>query len=172
MKILSLGGSTSRQSINRQLANYVAKLIPNAEVTALDLNEFSLPIFSVDEEQDNGIGSDAQKFLDAIQSHDAIVISLAEHNGSYAAAFKNISDWTSRIDAKLWSNKPMLLLATSPGPRGGASVLESAKLSYPHMGADIKGSYSFPSFYDNFSGESGVTNESMGAELIALAKLI
>lgn len=172
MRVLSFGASTSTQSINRQFASYVAGLIPNSDVTDLDLNDFSLPIFSVDEEEHNGIGQDAHRFLDLIRGHDALVISLAEHNGSYAAAFKNLFDWTSRIEAKVWSNKPMILLSTSPGGRGGASVLESAKTGYPHMGADLRASYSLPSFYDNFTPGEGVTNPVIQQELVTLVSSI
>ena len=155
MKVLAFGGSTSSTSINRQLANFAAGLIPGAEITDLDLRSFSLPIYSSDEEQANSIPADAQKFLESIRSHDAIVVSLAEHNGSYSAAFKNLYDWTSRAEQKLWSEKPMLLLATSPGGRGGATVLEAAKATFPRMGADLKATFSLPSFYDNFSADNG-----------------
>ena len=164
MKILAFGASTSSTSINRKLANYAASLVAGAEVTELDLNDFSLPIFNEDEEKANGSPADAQKFLDAIRSHDAVVVSLAEHNGSYAAAFKNLYDWTSRLEQKLWSEKPMLLMATSPGARGGATVLEAAKATFPRMGADLKATFSLPSFYENF-GEDGIFDEALAATL-------
>ena len=44
----------------------------------------------------------------------------------------------------------MLLLSTSPGARGGQSVLDIALARFPYMGGNIVGSMSFPSFYDNF----------------------
>lgn len=164
MNILSFGASTSSSSINRQLANYTASLVSGAKVTELDLRDYSLPIYSSDEEETNGIPADAQRFLDAIRAHDAIVISLAEHNGSYSAAFKNLYDWTSRIETKLWSGKPMILLSSSPGPRGGATVLSAAEATFPRMGADLKASLSFPSFYDNFAEEK-VTSSELEAKL-------
>lgn len=157
MKLLALAASTSSTSINRQLANYAAHLIPDAQVTELNLRDYQLPIYSDDEEKQNGIPADAQKFLTTIQEHDAIVISMAEHNGSYAAAFKNLYDWTSRIDQKLWSQKPMLLLATSPGPGGAKFVLDTAKSKFPRMGADLKATFSLPAFHENFD-ETGITN--------------
>jgi chromate reductase len=92
MKILSFGASTSSTSINRQLANHAASLVAGASVTELDLRDLSLPIYSSDEEEANGISADAQRFLEMIRAHDAVVISLAEHNGSYSAAFKNLYD--------------------------------------------------------------------------------
>ena len=69
---------------------------------------------------------------------------------------KNLFDWMSRIDGKLWSNKPMLLMATSPGARGGATGLEIAQGRFGYMGGNIVGSFSLPSFGDNFSPVSSV----------------
>lgn len=171
MKILAFGGSTSSTSINRQLANHAACLIPNAEVTALDLRDYRLPIYSSDEEEENGIPKDAHAFLKAINAHDAIVVSLAEHNGSYTAAFKNLYDWTSRIEQKLWSDKPMLLMATSPGGMGGKFVLEAAKEKFPRMGADLRATFSLPSFHDNFDTE-GIKDDDLSAELRKAVKAL
>jgi len=151
MKILAFGASTSSTSINRQLANFAAAQIDGAEVTDLDLRQFDLPIYSSDEEEQNGIPQAAHDFKALIDSHDGIVLSMAEHNGSYSAAFKNLYDWTSRIDVQVWGGKPMLLLATSPGGRGGATVLAAAEATFPRMGAELKGTFSLPSFYDNFA---------------------
>jgi len=164
MKLLAFGASTSSTSINRQLANFAAGKVPGAEVTELDLRQFTLPIYSSDEEEANGIPASAQAFKDLVDSHDGIVISLAEHNGSYAAAFKNFYDWVSRIDTNVWSGKPMLLMASSPGGRGGVTVLEAAKATFPRMGADLKATFSLPSFYDNFSAE-GISDEALANEL-------
>jgi chromate reductase, NAD(P)H dehydrogenase (quinone) len=163
MNILAFGGSTSSTSINRQLANYTARLVPGSEVTDLDLRTYNLPIYSSDAEETNGVPEDARKFLETIRAHDAIVVSLAEHNGSYSAAFKNLYDWTSRIEQKLWSEKPMFLMATSPGPRGGASVLATAQSTFPRMGACVRASFSLPSFYDHFSAETGISDPGLAA---------
>lgn len=161
MKILAFGASTSSQSINRRFANHTANQILDAEVTDLDLSDFNLPIYSSDEEETNGVPDDAKRFLDLIRAHDAVVVSLAEHNGSYTAAFKNLYDWASRSEQQVWGDKPMLLLSTSPGPRGGATVMEAAKATFPRMGAQLKGGFSLPSFHDNFSDSRGITDDSL-----------
>ncbi|MEM7015663.1 MAG: NAD(P)H-dependent oxidoreductase [Verrucomicrobiota bacterium] len=163
-KILAFGASTSSTSINRSLANHAASLIPEISLTQLSLRDFNLPNYSKDEEDANGSPADAQRFLDMIRDHDGVVVSLAEHNGSYAAAFKNLYDWTSRIEQNVWSDKPMLLLSTSPGGRGGATVMEAAKATFPRMGADLAASFSLPSFYDNFSDE-GVSDHELSKSL-------
>lgn len=148
--IIAFAGSDSKTSINKQLATYTAGLVANATVKVLDLNDYELPLYGIDLEQEIGIPENAHKFLKTIQEADGIVLSLAEHNGAYATVFKNIFDWMSRIDGKLWGNVPMLLMATSPGPRGGQTVLEVAKGRLPYMGGNIVGDYSLPSFNDNF----------------------
>ena len=88
-----------------------------------------------------------------LSNYDGFVVSLAEHNGSYAAVFKNIFDWTSRIDRKVFKDKPLLLMASSPGGRGGASVLETAANTFPHLGGNVVAKFSLPNFYDNFKDD-------------------
>ncbi|ESP94334.1 NADPH-dependent FMN reductase [Pseudoalteromonas luteoviolacea] len=155
MKVLAFAASNSRQSINNALVKYAASQIENAEIEILDLNDFEMPIYSIDREKDNGIPEQAQKFYDKIGAADAVIVSFAEHNGSYTAAYKNIFDWTSRIDMKVYQNTPMVLLATSPGPGGAQSVLGAAVNSAPYFAADVKAHLSVPSFFDNFDMEAG-----------------
>ena len=87
------------------------------------------------------------------------VISFAEHNGSYSVAYKNLFDWCSRITPKLYDGKPTIVLTTSPGKRGGKSVLELALNSLPRFGADIKASLLVPLFNENFDSEKGVVSD-------------
>jgi hypothetical protein len=66
----------------------------------------------------------------------------------------------------------MLLLATSPGPRGGSTVLEIAKNRFPFQGADLKGSFSLPNFNENFDLETGITNPELKSELLKIVNSI
>ena len=52
-KILVFAGSLSKTSINKQLAVYAAKQFQNAELDILDLNDYEMPLFSVDKEKEN-----------------------------------------------------------------------------------------------------------------------
>ncbi|KAB1156253.1 NADPH-dependent FMN reductase [Flavobacterium luteum] len=158
-KIIAFGASSSKTSINKQLAIYTANQFKNIAIEVLDLNDYEMPIFSVDKEKESGIPQLAHDFFSKIGSADLLVISFAEHNGAYSAAFKNIFDWSSRINAKTFQEKPTLLLSTSPGPRGGSSVLEIVKNRFPFQGALVKGSFSLPSFHQNFEAEKGIINE-------------
>lgn len=170
-KIVAIGGSNSKNSINKALAIYAANQLKNSEVIVADLNDFHLPLYGIDTENENGIPENAIQLNSLIESADGLVISLAEHNGSYSAAFKNAYDWISRINQKVWKSKPMLLMATSPGARGGATVLQTAKTSFPRLGANIIADFSLPSFHDNFS-EKGIANKELNIDLTQKIKML
>lgn len=158
-KIITIGGSSSKRSINKQLAEYVGSLIKNVELVKVDLNDYTMPLYSIDLENEHGIPKAVRELIAVIEQADGLVISLAEHNGSYSAAFKNSFDWMSRVDGKVWRDKPMLLMSTSPGPRGGKSVLEAALNRFPYNGGNVIGSLSFPSFNENFQSGAVVNKE-------------
>ena len=166
MKIIAFAGSNSQYSINKKLATYAASLFEDAEVEILDLNDFQMPLFSVDVEKQIGQHPLAKAFLEKISAADILVVSLAENNANYSVAFKNVFDWCSRIGAKVFQEKPMLLMATSPGARGGSSVLDIAKNALPRYGGSIKATFSLPSFNDNFDVEKGrISNEELDEKL-------
>lgn len=173
MKLLAFAASSSSKSINKDLATYAASLVQDADVEILDINDYEMPLFSQDKEELLGQPEQAKAFYAKLGQADAIIISFAEHNGSYTAAYKNLFDWTSRIDMKLFQNKPMVLLATSPGPGGAATVLAAATGSAPYFAADVKASLSVPSFFDNFDSEKQqITNPEILDKLqSALAQL-
>lgn len=164
MKILAFAGSTSSTSINRELVKFVLKDFQNEEINLIDLNDFDMPVFSVDREK-KGFPDEAHNFLKVIEESDVIICSLAEHNRSYSSAFKNVFDWASRINVKVFQNKPMLLMSTSPGGYGGGNVMNTAKTFFPNFGADIKDTFSLPKFYENFDLETGVINPEMLKDL-------
>ena len=168
--IIAFAGSNSKTSINKKLATYAASLVGNANTTVLDLNDFELPLYGIDYENEHGIPDNATTFLDYIKSSDGVILSLAEHNGTYSTVFKNLFDWMSRIDSKLWSEKPMLLMATSPGARGGATALEIAKGRFPYMGGNIVATFSLPSFGNNFS-DGKIVNEDLNTSLLEEVKI-
>ena len=160
-KILAFGASNSINSINKKLATFAADQLKEAEITVLDLNDYEMPIYSIDRENESGIPDLAVQFKKHIKASDGLIISFAEHNGAYTTAFKNIMDWMSRLEGSIWENKPMFLLSTSPGGRGGKSVLTLAANSFKFMNTNTLTSFSLPSFNNNFSEEHGITDEEL-----------
>ncbi len=171
-KVIAFAASSSSRSINRQLVCYAAGLLADVEVEILDLNDFELPLFSADREDQLGQPDLAHAFLQKIDNCDGIIISFAEHNGCYSAAYKNIYDWASRIKPKVYQDKPMVLLATSPGGRGGKSVLELASNQIPRFGGEVIASISVPSFSENFDTAAGTMRNAEIAARIQQAVLM
>lgn len=173
MKIVAFGASSSKNSINKKLAIYATTYFEEAEVEILDLNDYEMPLFSVDKEKEFGFPIQANRFLEVVGTADLLIVSMSEHNGSYTTAFKNILDWASRINGKVFQSKPMLLMATSPGRRGGQGSLDAAKSRFPFHAANILASFSLPEFENNFSETEGIINEELRSAFeLAIKKIV
>ncbi|MEZ4787176.1 MAG: NAD(P)H-dependent oxidoreductase [Flavobacterium haoranii] len=164
MKILAFAGSSSSTSINRELVKFVLQSFSEDEINLIDLNNFEMPLFSVDREK-KGFPEQAHQFLAKIASCDVIICSMAEHNRNFTVAFKNIFDWCSRINSKVFQDKKMFLMSTSPGGFGGGNSMAIAQKNFPDWGAIIIDSFSLPKFYENFDLENGVINPDLLKEL-------
>ncbi len=159
-KILAFAGSNSSNSINHQFVNYVASQFREEfKVKVMKLVNYPIPMYSEDEEQ-KGFSGMLLGLKHEISEVDALIISVNEHNGSFSAFFKNVLDWLSRVDRNFLKGKKILLMSTSPGKRGGIMALDYGKMVLPRFGGEILQSFSFPSFYENFSAENNnVENE-------------
>ncbi|MEM9887890.1 MAG: NAD(P)H-dependent oxidoreductase [Bacteroidota bacterium] len=153
-KILAFGASNSKSSINKTFATYAARQLENVEVMIADLNDYTAPLYSIDLQKEQGIDENVMRFYQLIQTCDAIVLSLAEHNGLHTSVFKNLWDWLSRIPMEqpmqIWGGKPMFLLSTSTSRRAMSNVLKVSKEMFPHFGANIIADFQLPSFYQFF----------------------
>ena len=172
MKILSFAASNSSHSINKQLVQYATQLIKQqsaaaVDVELIDLNDFEMPLYGIDRESRDGIPDLAQQFLDKIKAADGLLISFAEHNGNYTVAYKNIFDWCSRINAKVYQDKPMVLLSTSPGKNGGGQVLKTATEAAPFFAGKVLASLAVPKFNQNFNQQQAeITDSDIQAALL------
>ena len=159
MRVLAFAASNSSTSINRALVEYAASLLEYFEVETLDIHDYEMPLYRSDREAADGIPQLAHDFLARIAAADALIVSFAEHNGAYSAAFKNLFNWCSRIGRDVWQNKPMVMLATSPGQGGAGRVLDFAVNAAPHFGGNVIGHMSVPKFHEVFDRESGQLTE-------------
>jgi chromate reductase len=151
MKIFVFPASSSNNSINKRLGMYAAALFEQSSIEQIDLKDYEVEIFSVDKEADSGVPNKIEELAHQIDRADLLVISLAEQNGSYSAAFKNSYDWLSRIpNRKVLGGKPVLLLATSLGESGGSSELAAALDRFTRDGSRVLDSFSLPNFHAHF----------------------
>lgn len=108
--------------------------------------------------KNTGQPASLQRFLNKIAAADILIISLAENNSSFNVGFKNAFDWNSRISPEQFQNKPVLLMAASPGKHGCAPVPEAGRTIFPFHGAVIKGVFSLLAFNENYDDEAGITD--------------
>lgn len=165
MKITAFAASTSRHSINKQLVAHTLTHF-DAEKNLLDLNDFELPLFSVDVEREIGHPETIRRFLKELGDADLLIVSMAEHNGNYTAAFKNLLDWCSRVEPNVFQEKPLFLMSTSPGGYAGKNSLQAAITRFPRHAARILETFSLPSFHTNFNAEQGILDEALQAEYL------
>ncbi|MEL6370318.1 MAG: NAD(P)H-dependent oxidoreductase [Pseudomonadota bacterium] len=179
MRVLAFGASNHSVSINAAFARFAAERfkaehVQDAVLEELDLNDFEMPIYSIDRERDGGIPTQARSFFDRIGSCDRLIISYPEYNGSYPSAWKNIHDWVSRIDAKIYQDKPSIALSATPGPRAGAGILGAVEESAPFFGMDLRGVVGVGKWGEAFDASSQrLTNPTDDTALnLALSDLI
>jgi len=167
-KILAFAGSNHSMSINYQLINFTASLLDDYEVNVLDLRNWDIPIYSIDMDPDQ-TPEKISELITLINDSDAYLMASPEHNGGTPAFFKNILDWLSRRSQKIFNNKPLFLMSTSPGGKGGATNLAFLKQTLPYQGATIAATFSLASFNENFTNQ-GVTGEQLDLLKERLAK--
>ena len=173
MNVLAIPATNSINGLNYNLLSFATKELNNIDpetvVEFVDLNDYEMPIYSPQREEESGVHTLAQQLFDKIGAADAVIISFAEYNGTYTSAWKNVHDWMSRIEMGIYQGKPLVMLAASPGPRGGAGVLEAATATAPFFGAELVGHLGIGTFYDNFDMDAGkLTNGELAAQMTEL----
>lgn len=168
MKIIAFGASHHKASINRTFAAYAASQFESADIEVLDLNNYPLPMFTVEAEHELGHPQAARDFVAKLEEADLLIISMSEHNGSYTASFKNLFDWASRVKLKMFEGKKLLLISTATGSGAGVHVLEAAVKRFPRHGAEIIGTFSLPRFKDNFHEQDGILIDDLRDEFFTI----
>lgn len=173
MKILAFAGTNSETSINRTLVEFTLKHFEGHDIDYIDLNDYEMPIYKIQREQESGIPQEAQLFAQKIDESDLIIMALAEHNSAYTVAFKNLWDWSSRIkERKHFGNKPMFVLSTAPGPGGGKNVVEVFMKRAVPSGANVLTTFSLPKYGETFRVGEGIIDEEKKAEFQEKVELV
>ncbi|PNK60672.1 NADPH-dependent FMN reductase [Psychrobacter sp. FDAARGOS_221] len=115
-KLALIIGSLRKQSINRQVAEYICSQLP-AHIEVEEINIATLPLYNQDYDQQQIDSYDAVR--KQIKNADAILIVTPEHNRTLPAALKNIIDIGSRPHGdSAWDNKKIAIATASPGRYG------------------------------------------------------
>lgn len=158
LKLGIIVGSNRRDSINRKLAQALAKLGADAfDATFIKIDD--LPIFNQDLESD--LPASVQRFKAEVKASDALLFVTPEHNRSVPALLKNAIDWGSRpYGTSAWTGKP----AATAGASGGGI---SSAIAQTHLrqilgnfvGMHIMGGEVYVAFKPDLIDDGNVTDE-------------
>ena len=158
LKLAVIVGSNRRESINRKLAQALAKLGEGAfDATFVQIDD--LPMFNQDLEPNRP--ESTLRLKREIEAADAILIVTPEHNRSIPAVLKNAIDWASRPYGKnSWAGKTVAVTGTSGGAVGTAVSQNELRMILTNLAGVVVGGQVFVTFKDDLiDAESNVTNE-------------
>lgn len=117
MKILAISGSLRKASFNTALLK-AAESIADQQWHYASIGD--IPLYNQELDGDSKPEA-AQRFIDAVDSADALVIACPEYNYGMTGALKNALDWASRPAFKSpLAHKPVLIMGASMSAYGGA----------------------------------------------------
>ena len=133
VKLLFFAGSARKASLNKRLAKAAARVAGEhgAETTFLDLQDFEMPIYCGDIEQEHGVPEAAKRLADIVRQHQGVFIATPEYNSSLTPLLKNTLDWVSRLRSDdtppktPWHGRVFAVGATSMGAMGGIRVIQT-----------------------------------------------
>jgi len=132
-KIAVIVGSLRRESINRKLAEALAKLAgPKLEFSYVKIDD--LPLFNQDLEPNPPAA--VTRIKAQIEAADGVLIVTPEYNRSIPGVLKNAIDWASRPYGKnSFNGKPTAGIGASGGAIGTAAAQQHLRsiLAYLHV---------------------------------------
>ena len=118
VRLVGLPGSLRKASFSRATLVGLRDNLP--ERVTLDILDLRLPLYNEDDDRPDG-PADVQRFRNAIENSDGLVIATPEYNHGIPGVLKNALDWASRPHGKsVLTHKPTLVISVSPAFTGGA----------------------------------------------------
>jgi chromate reductase, NAD(P)H dehydrogenase (quinone) len=158
-KVALIVGSNRRESVNRKLAQALAKLgAPGLEFQFVQIDD--LPLYNQDDE--SNLPASVVRFKSEIAAADGVVFVTPEHSRSIPAVLKNALDWGARPWGKnSWTGKLAAVTGTSPGAIGTALAQQHLRQILGAQGVLLMGGETYITFKQGLIADDGaVTDES------------
>lgn len=157
-KVAVIVGSNRRDSINRKLAQAIARLA-DGRVTAKFVQIDDLPMFNQDLE--SARPASVLRLKAEIEEADGLLFVTPEHSRSIPAVLKNAIDWGARPYGKSsWIGKPTAITGTSAGAIGTAIAQQHLRQVMGDLGALVMGGETYVTFKPGLIDDAGtVTDE-------------
>lgn len=172
-RILAFAGSARRESLNRKLLAVTVKAVEAAggQVTLVDLNEYTMPLYHGDLEDAEGMPENARRLLALMRDHAGLLVASPEYNSFITPLLKNTIDWLSRDDDDPFPGKVAAVVSASPGQIGGARSLQHARHLLLHLGCHVVPAQCIlPRAHEAFTPEGALTDARSQRAVDALAK--
>ena len=175
-KILVFAGSARKDSINKKLALVAAQVARDAEadVTYVDLADYSMPLYDGDLEEAEGLPENAEKLYAIMKDQDGFILACPEYNSSITPLLKNTIDWCSRgpkEDPPLaaYAGKVVGLMSASPGALGGMRGLVTVRSLLGNIGMWVTpAQVVVSSAYNAFDEDGALTDERQLTKVVGL----
>ncbi len=152
-EIAVIVGSNRRESINRKLAQALARL-GAGKFDAKFVRIEDLPMYNQDNE--GNLPPEVVRFKNEIARADGVLIVTPEHDRSIPAVLKNAVDWGARPYGKnSWTGKPAFITGTSPGAIGSALAQQYLRSVMTGLGMTLLGGEAYVTFKPNLIDEQG-----------------
>lgn len=159
--IVTIAGSLRKDSFSLKIANALAKLAP-ASLKLEVITPAGISFFNQDLE--GAPPADWLSFREKIQKSDGVIFVTPEYNRAIPGVLKNAIDVASRPYGKSsFNDKPVGIIANSPGPLGGVSAAKTLQNILPGISGPIMQQ---PEAYlngvgDAFDADGDLTKESL-----------
>jgi chromate reductase len=168
VNLLVFAGSLRRDSLNKKLARFAARMAEaaGARVTHIELNDYPMPIYDGDLEASEGPPEHAFRLQELIAAQQGLIVVSPEYNHSIPALLKNTLDWVSRTPRVRGPNpfagKVAGLMSASPGALGGIQGQDHVRRVLETVGALVlPGGVALPRADAAFDAEGNLTDTAM-----------
>jgi chromate reductase len=163
-KIAVIVGSNRRESINRKLAQALARLGRNQAAFCFARID-DLPFYNQDDE--GNLPASVVRFKSEIAAADGVLFVTPEHSRSIPAVLKNAIDWGARPWGKnSWNGKVAAVIGTSQGAISTALAQQHLRQILGAQSVVLSGGEAYLQFKPElFDANSDVTSEDTRAFL-------
>lgn len=178
-RILVFAGSSRTGAYSKQLARAGAIALDSLSgpqtSNLIDLADFDVPVYNADLEADKGLPQRIRAFKILARQHDGMMIATPEYNGCVPPLLVNLFAWASRPEpnegaSSVFQDKPVALMASSPGGRGGVRVVPRLRDMVSELGMiAVRGFVTVPYADDAFAADGRIADQDQDRSLLALA---
>lgn len=139
VRVLAFAGSARRESLNKKLLALAVEATreAGAEVTHIDLNDYPMPLYHGDLEDEHGMPENAARLVTLLNQHHALLIASPEYNSFFTPLTKNTIDWCTRADDNPFEGKVAAVISASPGVYGGVRSAQHLRALLVHLGCHV-----------------------------------